>query len=82
MHSVRLEPIIQGFHDVSFFFFQSSFGDIARVLSEFFRDLDVVPTDVIVGLVLLRQRQQMIRLRVVNMVSEEKDIARAPMHAS
>ena len=49
---------------------QSSFSDIARVLSEFFRDLDVVPTDVIVGLVLLRHRQQLIRMRVVDLVSQ------------
>ena len=48
-----------------FIFFQNSFSAIARVLSEFFRDLDVVPTDVIVGLVLLRQRQQLQRIRVV-----------------
>ena len=44
--------------------FQNSFSDIARVLSEFFRDLDVVPGDVVVGLVLLRQRQQLLRIRV------------------
>jgi len=44
---------------------RNSFSAIARVLSEFFRDLDVVPTDVIVGLVLLRQRQQLQRIRVV-----------------
>lgn len=48
--------------------FQSSFADIARVLSEFFRDLDVVPSDVIVGLLLLRQRQQLASLRVVRQV--------------
>ena len=48
--------------------FQNSFSDIARVLSEFFRDLDVVPGDVVVGLVLLRQRQQLLRLRVVHQV--------------
>ena len=50
---------------------QSSFSDIARVLSEFFRDLDVVPTDVIVGLVLLRHRQQLIRMRVVDLVCDQ-----------
>lgn len=44
---------------------RSSFADIARVLSEFFRDLDVVPSDVVVGLVLLRKRQQLLRFRVV-----------------
>ena len=48
---------------------QNSFSDIARVLSEFFRDLDVVPGDVVVGLVLLRQRQQLLRLHVVHQVS-------------
>ena len=53
---------------------QSSFSDIARVLSEFFRDLDVVPTDVIVGLVLLRHRQQLIRMRVVDLVCEQPAI--------
>ena len=49
---------------------QNSFSDIARVLSEFFRDLDVVPGDVVVGLVLLRQRQQLLRLRVVHQVGK------------
>ena len=49
-------------------YFQNSFSDIARVLSEFFRDLDVVPSDVVVGLVLLRQRQQLMRLRVIHQV--------------
>ena len=38
------------------------------MLSEFFRDLDVVPGDVVVGLVLLRQRQQLLRLRVIHQV--------------
>ena len=46
--------------------FQNSFADIARLLSEFFRDLDVVPSDVLVGLVLLRKRQQLVRLRTVH----------------
>ena len=52
-----------------FFSFQSSFTDIAKVLSEFFRDLDIVPSDVIVGLVLLRKRQQLLRLRTIHQVS-------------
>ena len=51
------------------FCFQNSFADIARVLSEFFRDLDVVPSDVIVGLVLLRKRQQLLRLRTIHQVT-------------
>ena len=54
---------------ILFLLFQNSFSDIARVLSEFFRDLDVVPGDVVVGLVLLRQRQQLLRLRVVHQVT-------------
>lgn len=36
---------------------RNSFADIARLLSDFFRDLDVVPSDVIAGLVLLRKFQ-------------------------
>ena len=51
-----------------FYHFQSSFTDIAKVLSEFFRDLDIVPSDVIVGLVLLRKRQQLLRLRTIHQV--------------
>jgi len=57
---------------------QMSFSDIARVLSEFFRDLDLVPTDVVVGLVLLRQRQQNIRAHVVKQVSEGSGEAVCP----
>ena len=57
----------------SIFSFQSSFTDIAKVLSEFFRDLDIVPSDVIVGLVLLRKRQQLLRLRTIHQVSFDND---------
>ncbi|XP_074594649.1 inactivation no afterpotential E isoform X2 [Brevipalpus obovatus] len=34
---------------------QNSFAEIAKLLSEFFRDLDVVPSDVIAGLILQRR---------------------------
>ncbi|CAK9798448.1 Diacylglycerol lipase-alpha [Anthophora plagiata] len=37
---------------------RNSFADIARLLSDFFRDLDVVPSDVVAGLVLLRKFQK------------------------
>jgi sn1-specific diacylglycerol lipase len=47
---------------------QSSFAEIARLLSEFFLDLDVVPTDVLVGLLLLRQRQQLLIQNIVSQV--------------
>ena len=48
--------------------FQSSFAEIARLLSEFFRDLDVVPSDVLAGLLLLRQRQQAARQLIISQV--------------
>ncbi|KAL5274913.1 DAGLA family protein [Megaselia abdita] len=40
---------------------RNSFTDIARLLSDFFRELDVVPSDVIAGLVLLRKFQKLER---------------------
>uniref|UniRef100_A0A0A9W875 Diacylglycerol lipase-alpha n=1 Tax=Lygus hesperus TaxID=30085 RepID=A0A0A9W875_LYGHE len=40
---------------------KNSFTDIARLLSDFFRDLDVVPSDVVAGLVLLRKYQKLER---------------------
>lgn len=47
----------------------NSFADIARLLSDFFRDLDVVPSDVIVGLVLLRKFQKIEQKAIVEQVS-------------
>nr|XP_015836274.1 PREDICTED: sn1-specific diacylglycerol lipase alpha [Tribolium castaneum] len=44
---------------------RNSFADIARLLSDFFRDLDVVPSDVIAGLVLLRKFQKIERKAIV-----------------
>lgn len=40
---------------------QSSFTEIARLLSDFFRDLDVVPSDVIAGLIMIRKQQKLQR---------------------
>lgn len=37
---------------------KNSFADIAKLLSDFFQDLDVVPSDVIASLVLLRNFQK------------------------
>ena len=51
---------------------QSSFAEIARLLSEFFRELDVVPSDVLAGLIMLRQRQQQARQTLINQV-ESRD---------
>lgn len=47
------------------FIYQNSFADIARLLSDFFRDLDVVPSDVVAGLVLLRKFQKIERELIV-----------------
>ncbi|XP_071639889.1 diacylglycerol lipase-alpha isoform X4 [Temnothorax longispinosus] len=44
---------------------RNSFADIARLLSDFFRDLDVVPSDVVAGLVLLRKFQKIERELIV-----------------
>lgn len=47
---------------------RNSFADIARLLSDFFRELDVVPSDVVAGLVLLRKFQKLERQTVVKQV--------------
>lgn len=47
---------------------RNSFTDIARLLSDFFRDLDVVPSDVVAGLVLLRKFQKLEREAIVRQV--------------
>ncbi|XP_076247442.1 inactivation no afterpotential E isoform X4 [Calliopsis andreniformis] len=44
---------------------RNSFADIARLFSDFFRDLDVVPSDVVAGLVLLRKFQKVERELIV-----------------
>jgi sn1-specific diacylglycerol lipase len=49
---------------------RNSFTDIARLLSDFFRDLDVVPSDVVAGLVLLRKFQKLEREAIVRQVSQ------------
>lgn len=45
---------------------RNSFAEIAKLLSDFFRDLDVVPSDVVAGLVLLRKFQRQERLIIAN----------------
>lgn len=47
---------------------RNSFTDIARLLSDFFRELDVVPSDVVAGLVLLRKFQKLEREAIVRQV--------------
>ena len=43
---------------MSSFCFQNSMSEIAQLFTEFFRDLDVVPSDIVAGLVLLRHHQK------------------------
>lgn len=51
--------------------FQDAYSEIAYLFAEFFRDLDIVPSDIIAGLVLLRQRQRAKRSAVLDEVSEK-----------
>ena len=48
--------------------FQNSFTEVAKLFTEFFRDLDVVPSDIVAGLVLLRKYQKLRRSFVVSQV--------------
>ena len=58
-------------------FFQNSIAEIAKLLQEFFRDLDVVPSDVFAGIVLLRWHQKIgmrhvvAQVRIVMKTSED-----------
>ncbi|KAF2901647.1 hypothetical protein ILUMI_04542, partial [Ignelater luminosus] len=44
---------------------RNSFREIARLLSDYFRDLDVVPSDVIAGIILLRVYQKIERRAII-----------------
>lgn len=50
-------------------FSQDAYSEIAYLFAEFFRDLDIVPSDIIAGLVLLRQRQRAKRNAVLDEAS-------------
>jgi hypothetical protein len=65
-HRCRLLFCCMGNSDRS----RNSFTEIARLLSDFFRDLDVVPSDVVAGLVLLRKFQILEREAIVRQVSK------------
>ncbi|GCC33034.1 hypothetical protein chiPu_0011500 [Chiloscyllium punctatum] len=43
-----------------------AYSEVAFLFAEFFRDLDIVPSDIIAGLVLLRQRQRAKRFAVLD----------------
>ena len=53
---------------IMFLYLQSSFTEVARLFTEFFRDLDVVPSDVVAGLMLLRRQQKTQRKYIMNQV--------------
>jgi sn1-specific diacylglycerol lipase len=46
---------------------------VASLFAEFFRDLDIVPSDIIAGLVLLRQRQRSNRGAILDQVTGDGD---------
>lgn len=46
---------------------------MASLFAEFFRDLDIVPSDIIAGLVLLRQRQRSNRGAILDQVTGDGD---------
>ncbi|XP_064627221.1 diacylglycerol lipase-alpha-like [Lineus longissimus] len=50
---------------------QNSFTEVAKLFTEFFRELDVVPSDVIAGLMLLRNYQKSCRKLIVNQGSND-----------
>ncbi|EFX72758.1 hypothetical protein DAPPUDRAFT_58603 [Daphnia pulex] len=52
--------------------YQDSFSEIARLLTDFFRDLDLVPTDIVAGLVLLRKQQK--KLQETLVTQDQNDI--------
>ncbi|KAI9528543.1 hypothetical protein NQZ68_020369 [Dissostichus eleginoides] len=43
-----------------------AYSEVASLFAEFFRDLDIVPSDIIAGLVLLRQRQRSKRSSILD----------------
>ncbi|XP_030650334.1 sn1-specific diacylglycerol lipase alpha [Chanos chanos] len=48
-----------------------AYSEVASLFAEFFRDLDIVPSDIIAGLVLLRQRQRAKRSAILDQSSND-----------
>ncbi|XP_035274433.1 sn1-specific diacylglycerol lipase alpha [Anguilla anguilla] len=48
-----------------------AYSEIASLFAEFFRDLDIVPSDIIAGLVLLRQRQRSKRSAILDQANND-----------
>uniref|UniRef100_A0A3Q2ZNE4 Diacylglycerol lipase-alpha n=1 Tax=Kryptolebias marmoratus TaxID=37003 RepID=A0A3Q2ZNE4_KRYMA len=50
---------------------QDAYSEVASLFAEFFRDLDIVPSDIIAGLVLLRQRQRSKRSSILDQANND-----------
>ncbi|KAG7473965.1 hypothetical protein MATL_G00101460 [Megalops atlanticus] len=48
-----------------------AYAEVASLFAEFFRDLDIVPSDIIAGLVLLRQRQRAKRSAILDQANND-----------
>uniref|UniRef100_A0A3P9KT51 Diacylglycerol lipase-alpha n=1 Tax=Oryzias latipes TaxID=8090 RepID=A0A3P9KT51_ORYLA len=48
-----------------------AYSEVASLFAEFFRDLDIVPSDIIAGLVLLRQRQRAKRSAILDQANND-----------
>ncbi|XP_031425560.1 diacylglycerol lipase-alpha isoform X2 [Clupea harengus] len=48
-----------------------AYSEVASLFAEFFRDLDIVPSDIIAGLVLLRQRQRAKRSSILDQANND-----------
>uniref|UniRef100_A0A671Q0R3 Diacylglycerol lipase-alpha n=1 Tax=Sinocyclocheilus anshuiensis TaxID=1608454 RepID=A0A671Q0R3_9TELE len=48
-----------------------AYSEVASLFAEFFRDLDIVPSDIIAGLVLLRQRQRAKRAAILDQANND-----------
>ncbi|XP_061078415.1 diacylglycerol lipase-alpha-like isoform X2 [Conger conger] len=48
-----------------------AYAEVAMLFAEFFRDLDIVPSDIIAGLVLLRQRQRAKRSTILDQANND-----------
>ncbi|XP_055777347.1 diacylglycerol lipase-alpha-like isoform X3 [Salvelinus fontinalis] len=48
-----------------------AYSEVASLFAEFFRDLDIVPSDIIAGLVLLRQRQRSSRGAILDQANND-----------
>uniref|UniRef100_A0A1A8GWD1 Diacylglycerol lipase-alpha n=1 Tax=Nothobranchius korthausae TaxID=1143690 RepID=A0A1A8GWD1_9TELE len=48
-----------------------AYSEVASLFAEFFRDLDIVPSDIIAGLVLLRQRQRSKRSSILDQANND-----------